>query len=60
MTPDLEPVVEGPPTVAEIAAFTTRWRHVSSRAATEQERADWLADKAALLARLEQAPRGRS
>lgn len=45
------------PSIAEIAALTGRLAHLSSGAATADERAQFLADKAALLDRITRANR---
>lgn len=42
----------GAPSIAEIAALTSRLRHLHSPAATKAEREAFLADKHALLARI--------
>ena len=46
------PAPAGSPSIAEIAALTGRLRHLRSPGATEAERAAFLADKHALLARI--------
>lgn len=49
----------GAPSIAEIAALTSRLRHLQSPGATEAERAVFLADKHALLARIAAADPNR-
>jgi hypothetical protein len=50
----------GPPSIAEIAALTSRLRHLRSPEASEEERARFLADKEALLERLPRDPHERN